>query len=112
MNSPLENDVMLVTEYMAGGAIMEYDKKLNKYVLSNSAAKIMNGQGYSPNKSSTTNSKEMTFECADNVHRRMTEAEVVSVCLDLLCGLSYLHSKGICHRYAPPITVYKLLTPF
>jgi serine/threonine protein kinase len=93
---------MLVTEYMAGGAIMEYNKDLKKYIFSPSAAMILNGHGYSPDDKKEhmkLDGKTIGNESNVNTSRSMTEAEVVSVTLDLLRGLNYLHSKGICHRY-------------
>lgn len=111
MNSPLENDVMLVTEYMAGGAVMEYSKHFQKYIFSSSAARIMNGYGYSPG--NPMDKKERIFREEKKTHdgddignegdkegggRSMTDAEAVSLTLDLLRGLHYLHSKGISHR--------------
>jgi serine/threonine protein kinase len=85
---------MLVTEFMAGGSVMEFDRIENRYIFSSTAAAIMNGVGY------THISKELKKEIKEdkNSRRAMTEEEVVSLSLDLLRGLHYLHSKGICHR--------------
>jgi serine/threonine protein kinase len=98
MNSPQENDVMLVTEYMAGGAIMEYSKQFKRYIFSSSAALIMNGSGYSSDDKKKEKAKSDGKASDNNESRSMTGAEVVSVTLDLLRGLQYLHSKGVCHR--------------
>ena len=104
INSPLENDVLLVTEYMAGGAIMDYSKELKIYVFSSSAARILKGRGYLPPGEDATQKNEKTLaeEKKDDSdlegERRMTDAEAVSLSLDLLRGVHYLHSKGVCHR--------------
>ena len=97
LDSPVEDDVMLVTEYMAGGAIMEYNNDINKFVFSISAAAIMNGIGYLPMKYRKA-SPEYNQVNDKNNRRAMTGAEALSASYDLLSGLKYLHSKGISHR--------------
>jgi serine/threonine protein kinase len=59
----------------------------------------MNGLGYSSDKSEKPQLQGVSKSVdADDESRHMNEAEVVSVILDLLSGLDYLHKKGICHR--------------
>lgn len=90
ISSPLENDIIIVMDYMSGGSIMEYSLKLKKYVLSTSAAAILSDRG-------ATESLPLQEAVGG---RNMTDAEAAAATLDLLRGLHYLQSRGICHRYA------------
>lgn len=74
-----DDSVVLVTEYMAGGCVMEYDSSLKSYIYSISSANILQGYGKFTNLS---NVPSLGFE--SNIHRKMTENEVISLFCDLL----------------------------
>jgi hypothetical protein len=77
MDDPQEDSVILVTEYMAGGAVMNFNSATQRYEFSPSAAailqragKVINGEPLSPTQESSV--------------RPMTEAEAISLFCDLL----------------------------
>jgi len=90
-----EDSVVLVTEYMAGGAVMNYVPSRGVYQYSAFSAAILKGQGKVFG--------DTVLEASDlEFPRPMTNEECASLFCDLLEGVSFLHSKGICHRDLKP----------
>lgn len=76
INDPSEDCVILVTEYMAGGAIMNFNSIAQCYEYSLEAASILQGTG------KTLNANVLPKK--DGLVRPMTEAEASSLFCDLL----------------------------
>jgi hypothetical protein len=77
INDPLEDSVILVTEYMTGGAIMNFNSSTQCYEYSLSAAAILQGLG----KVINGDPPSPTVETSP---RPMTESEAISLFCDLL----------------------------
>ncbi len=78
IDDPEEDTVVLVTEYMSGGAVMNYNLTSQLYEYSTSAANILQGFG------KPVGSIEVPSGGEQSVSRRMTDLEAVSIFCDLL----------------------------